>query len=179
MRFVLPGDKIGCVEEFEAGEGVYEENGELYASVAGWLVLEGRKVRIEPVNSIPKLESGDVILGKVVDIKGSVALIRLERKVGHDRDLVRSAIGVLHVSNVRDGLLKDMESAFRFGDIVKAKIMDENLRLSTKGEDLGVIKSKCRYCGEELVLDGDKLKCPKCGNVESRKISFDYGKGVL
>jgi len=178
MRFVLPGDRIGCVEEFEAGEGVYEENGELYASVAGWLILDGRKVRVEPINRIPKLESGDVVLGKVVDVRASVALIRLERKVGHDRDLVRNYIGVLHVSNVKEGYVKDMESEFRFGDIIKAKIVDESLRLSTKEEELGVVKSKCGRCGGELVLDGDKLKCPKCGNVESRKISSDYGKGV-
>ncbi len=177
--FVLPGDRIGCVEEFEFGEGVYEENGELYASVAGKVVFEGRRVRIEPINRIPKLKSGDVIVGKVVDVRGSIALVKLERKIGHDRVLTKSSIGVLHVSNVRDEFLKDLESAFRFGDIVKARILDENLRLSTKGKDLGVIKSKCRFCGEELVLDGDKLKCPKCGNVESRKISSDYGKGVL
>ncbi len=179
MRFVLPGDRIGCVEEFEVGEGVYEENGELYASVAGWLVFEGRRVRVEPVNRIPKLESGDVIIGKVVDVRSSVALIRLERKIGHDRSLVRCPVGVLHVSNVREEFQKDMGSAFRFGDIVKVRILDEGLRLSTKGEDLGVIKSRCRKCGEELILDGDKLKCPKCGNVEDRKISSDYGKGVL
>ncbi len=176
--FVLPGDRIGCVEEFEAGEGVYEENGELYANVAGRVVVEGRTVKIEPINKIPKLERGDVVIGKVIDVRNSVAIVKLMRKLGHDRELVRSLIGILHVSNVQNEFLKNISSVIKFGDIVKAEVLDESLKLSTKAKGMGVIKSKCGNCGAELVLDGDKLKCPKCGNVESRKISSDYGKGV-
>ena len=177
--FVLPGDRIGCVEEFEAGEGVYEENGELYANVAGRLIIEGRTVRIEPINRIPKLEKGDVVVGKVIDVKNTVAIVKLTRKIGHDRELARSLIGILHVSNVQDEILKNINSVIKFGDIVKAEVLDEGLKLSTKSKGMGVIKSRCGKCGSELVLDGDKLKCPKCGNVESRRISSDYGKGVL
>jgi len=176
--FVLPGDKIGCVEEFEAGEGVYEENGELYASVAGKTIIEGRIVKIEPINRIPKLERGDVVIGKVIDVRNSIALIKLMRKLGHDRELVRSTIGILHVSNVQSEFLSSIGSVIRFGDIVKAEILDESLKLSIKAREMGVIKSKCSKCRSELYLDGDKLKCPKCGNVESRKVSSDYGKGV-
>ncbi len=172
--FVLPGDRIRCIEEFEAGEGVYEENGELYASVAGKVVFEGKRVKIEPANKIPELRNGDVIIGRVIDVRGSIALIRFERKVGQERALAKSFVGVLHVSNVTDEFLKNMEDAVGFGDVVKAKIV-EDLKLSIKGEDLGVVKAKCK-CGNDLVLDGDKLKCPKCGNVESRKISADYGR---
>ena len=177
--FVLPGDRIGCVEEFEAGEGVYEENGVLYANVAGRLIVEGRTVRIEPINKIPKLDKGDVVVGKVIDVRNSVAIVKLTRKIGHDRELARSLIGILHVSNVQNEFLKSINSVIKFGDIVKAEVLDESLKLSTKSKGMGVIKSKCGKCGSELVLDGDKLKCPKCGNVESRKISSDYGKGVL
>ncbi len=176
--FVLPGDKIGCVEEFEAGEGVYEENGELYASVAGRIIVEGRVVKIEPINRIPKLERGDVVIGKVIDVKNSIALVKLIRKLGHDRELVRSFIGILHVSNVQSEFLSNIGSVIRFGDLIKAEILDESLKLSTKAKEMGVIKSKCSECRSELHLDGDKLKCPRCGNVESRKVSSDYGKGV-
>ncbi len=46
MRFVLPGDRLGSVEEFEKGEGVYEEGGELFASLAGWLEVKDRTVSV-------------------------------------------------------------------------------------------------------------------------------------
>jgi exosome complex component CSL4 len=177
--FVMPGDRIGCVEEFEAGEGIYEENGVLYASIAGELVVEGKKVSVKPIKEIPKLEDGDVIVGKVIDLRNSIAVVKLLQKKGVDRDLTKSSIGILHVSNVQAEFLKDLSSAIGYGDIIKAKIIDaENLKLSTKEDDMGVIKSRCSLCRYELILDGNKLKCPRCGNEESRKVSSDYGKGV-
>ncbi|MCQ4153323.1 MAG: RNA-binding protein, partial [Archaeoglobi archaeon] len=56
---VFPGDRIGSVEEYRAGDGVYEEKGELFASVAGILEFEGRKVSIKSFKSVPELKKGD------------------------------------------------------------------------------------------------------------------------
>jgi exosome complex component CSL4 len=42
---------------------------------------------------------------------------------------------------------------------------------------MGVIKAFCNSCRSELILYEGKLKCPKCGKEESRKISNSYGKG--
>ncbi|MBO8182080.1 MAG: exosome complex RNA-binding protein Csl4 [Archaeoglobus sp.] len=178
MKFVFPGDKIGYAEEFVGGEGVYEENGELYAAVAGRLKIEDRVVSIESVKKIPEINKGDIVLGRVVDVRNSIALVELSRKSGNDRELRHTGIAALHISNVQDGYLKDFDSAIKYMDIIKARVIDADLlKLSTKGRDMGVVKAICTNCKTELEVKGDKLKCPKCGNVESRKISSDYGKG--
>jgi exosome complex component CSL4 len=178
MRFVFPGDKVGYAEEFIGGEGVYEEDGELYASVAGRLRIKDRVVSVESVKKIPEIIKGDVVLGRVIDVRNSIALVELSRKAGNDRELRHTGIAALHISNVQNGYLKDFDSAVRYMDIIKARVIDsELLKLSTKGEDMGVVKALCSLCKTELKLEEDKLKCPSCGNIENRKVSLDYGMG--
>ncbi|AGK60761.1 putative RNA-binding protein (consists of S1 domain and a Zn-ribbon domain) [Archaeoglobus sulfaticallidus PM70-1] len=176
--FVFPGDKLGIAEEFICGEGVYEEDGELYASVAGKLVVKDRVLRVESVNKIPNIERGDTILGRVVDVRNSIALIELSRKSGFDRDLMHTGIAALHISNIQNEYLKDINSAVKYMDVVKARVIDPKLlKLSTKESDMGVVKAICSECRHELLKDGKVLKCPNCGNVERRKIASDYGSG--
>ena len=60
---VLPGDYLGVIEEFMPGEGVREENGELYATRAGRVRINPEKMEIsvEPVTDTPPLpQVGDI-----------------------------------------------------------------------------------------------------------------------
>lgn len=178
MKFVMPGDKVGYKEEFVVGEGVYEEDGEIFAAVAGRLVVKDKVINVEPVKIIPEIEKGDVVLGRVIDVRNSLALVELSRKKGLDRDLKNTGLAALHISNVQNEYLKDLNSAIRYMDIIKARVIDEkSLKLSTKEKEMGVVKSICSVCKHEMVKNGDALKCPNCGNVERRKLSSDYGKG--
>ncbi|HID42601.1 MAG TPA: RNA-binding protein [Archaeoglobaceae archaeon] len=178
MKLVLPGDKIGFVEEFVAGKGAFEESGEIFASVVGRVVVENRVVNVKPFKNLPEIKKGDVVLGRVVDIRNSLALIELSRIKGVDRELMHTGIAALHVSNVQNGYLKELESAIKYMDIIKARVIDsENLKLSTKEPEMGVIKSICSFCRHELLRRGDELVCPECGNAERRKLSTDYGLG--
>ena len=178
LKFVMPGDRIGYAEEFLAGEGVYEEGGELFAAVAGYAVLSNKTVSVKPVKELPQILRGDIVLGRVVDVRNSMALVEITRKKGLDRDLMHTGIAALHVSNVQNGYLKDINSAIGYMDIIKARVIDEEkLTLSTKEPEMGVLKSICSVCRHELVRDGNVLRCPNCGNVEKRKISKSYGKG--
>ena len=178
MKFVMPGDRVGYKEEFLAGNGIYEENGELFAAIAGKLYVKDKVINVEPIKVIPEIERGDVVLGRVIDVRNSLALIELSRKKGLDRDLKNTGLAALHVSNVQNEYLKDLSSAIRYMDIIKARVIDEkNLKLSTKEDEMGVVKSICSVCKHEMYKDGDVLKCPNCGNVEKRKLSPDYGKG--
>jgi len=178
MKFVMPGDRLGYKEEFVAGEGVYEENGEIFAAVAGKLIVRDKVINVEPVKVIPEIERGDVVLGRVIDVRNSLALVELSRKKGLDRDLKNTGLAALHISNVQNEYLKDLNSAIRYMDIIKARVIDEkSLKLSTKEDEMGVVKSICSLCKHEMVREGNTLKCPNCGNVEKRKLSSDYGKG--
>ncbi|MFP3908927.1 MAG: exosome complex RNA-binding protein Csl4 [Archaeoglobaceae archaeon] len=178
MDLVLPGDKIGYVEEYVAGKGSYEENGEIFASVTGKLVIKDRIVEVKPFKRLPEIEKNDIVLGRVVDLRSSLALVELTRKKGVDREMMHTGIAALHVSNVQNEYLKELDQGVGYMDIIKAKVIDvENLKLSTKEPELGVIKALCSVCRSEMERDNNQLVCPECGNREKRKISTDYGKG--
>ncbi|MCS7144145.1 MAG: exosome complex RNA-binding protein Csl4 [Archaeoglobaceae archaeon] len=173
---VLPGDKIGSVEEFKAGEGVYEEEGELFASVAGILELEDKKARIKSFSRIPELKKGDVVLGRVVEIKNSFAMVEIARKKGEDRELAHTGLALLHISNLGERV-DNIGDAIGYFDILKARVLDTSPKISIREPEMGVIKAFCSSCKSELLLEGGKLKCPNCGKEEKRKISRAYGKG--
>lgn len=177
MKVVMPGDRIGSAEEYIKGEGVYEENGELFASVAGKLVIKDRIACVEGFTKIPEVVKGDVVLGRVVDVRNTMALVEVVSKKGESKALTNRSIGLLHVSNVDEKFVKDISEVVGYLDILKARVIGDNLRLSTKESEMGVLKALCSSCRSEMRREGDMLKCPECGRVEKRKISSDYGKG--
>lgn len=174
---VFPGDFLGYAEEYIPGYGVYEEDGKLFAATAGKAVVEEKTLRVIPVNSIPEVGKNDVVVGRVVDTRGSFAMVEIARKEGNSRALRHYDRGFLHVSNMSEGYLKNVEDGVRYMDIIRARVIDSNLRLSIKEREMGVIKAICEKCSTPLLREKDKLKCPECGNVEKRKISEYYGKG--
>ncbi len=179
MRFVMPGDRIGSAEEYVKGEGVYEEEGELFAAVAGKLTIKDRVAKVESnLSKFQEIVKGRLLsLGRVVDLRNSIALIEVSNKKGEKRDPSNRGIGILHVSNVDEGYVKDISEAVGYLDILKARVIGDNLRLSTKEKEMGVLRALCSVCKVEMVREGDMLKCPECGRIEKRKISVDYGKG--
>lgn len=185
-RFVVPGDKIGVIEEFIPDYGTYVENGVIYSNNVGYLLVNSvdKKVSVYPLTRgtcVPK--TGSVVVGHVVNVQSAMAFIRII-KVGK-KFLSGFFTGVLHVSDVDVKYTKDISDAIKLGDLVRAKVISEANRtfhLTTKGDNLGVILALCSKCGEALRLKtkrSKKLYCDKCGNNESRKIASDYGSGNL
>ncbi len=177
--FAFPGDFLGYAEEYLAGEGVYEENGKLYASKAGKIRIKNKTINISPIKAIPEIKKGDVVIGRVVDTRESFAIVEIARKAGSERSLKHYDRALLHVSNISERFMKNVEEGVRYWDIIAAKVLDENLRITIKDEELGVLKALCSVCGNSLVREKDKLKCPMCGNVENRKIAKRYGRGEI
>ena len=181
---VVPGDIVGTSEEYLPGKGTYEEKGNIYANLTGKIAInkKERKVIINPITNIPPTpKEGDIVVGRVVDIKGSVALVELSRIKGNiDREIAGNTQAAIHISNVKDSYVHDLSQEFGFQDIVKAKVIDtKTMRLSTVDSTLGVLTSQCPKCKITLKYDNGKLKCPKCERKESRKLSTDYGKGII
>ncbi|TDA32852.1 MAG: RNA-binding protein [Hadesarchaea archaeon] len=184
--FVVPGTFLSTVEEFLPGEGVYEEGGKVYASCAGLVLvdLRTRKISVIPRSSPPVLKRGDIVLGEVEDVgpqRVEITIGSLRRN--ENRQLPPPRLGILHVSKVSKGYVRDLEKKFRVGDIVRAKVGEvgrEIIQLSTAEDDLGVILAKCFNCNTTLKVENlkmGKLKCPVCKRVEFRKLANDYGKG--
>lgn len=126
--FVVPGDLVGTSEEYLPGNGTYEDNGNIYADITGKIAInkKERSVYIEPViNAPPVPREGDIVVGRVTDIKGSVALVELSRIKGHlDREIAGSTSAAIHISNVKDSYVQDLAQEFGYQDIVKAKVID-------------------------------------------------------
>ncbi|NOZ77229.1 MAG: RNA-binding protein [Euryarchaeota archaeon] len=183
--FVLPGEELGFSEELIAGRGTYEEDGRIYASNVGTLVIDmkERKMEVKPGTSVPpEPKVGDLVIGKIVDIKPQVAIVHVAKLEGVERGLPGAVTGVIRIANVRDSYVSDLEREFQVGDIVLAKIIriERELQLTTVPKETGVIKSFCPDCnvGAEKVGRSQTL-CPQCGKKRTGKLAASYGSGQV
>jgi len=182
-RMVLPGDPIAAAEEYEAGEGTYERNGEIYAAIPGLLELDGGNfvARVRPFNPLAELKTGDVVYGVISDIRSSMAEATISAVHGSKREITGETEGAIHVSKISDEYIEDIRDAFHLGDIVRAKVIQAkpSLQLTTAEPNLGVVKARCSRCKGVLELKGRDLWCPRCEQSERRKIASDYGNLLL
>jgi exosome complex component CSL4 len=183
-KIVLPGDLIGTAEEFTPRTGAYEDRGNIFAAVTGIMKINNkeRSISVTPVtNTPPHLQVGDIIIGRITDVKDSVVLLDIAGIKGKgEREIVDSEDAAIHVSNVKDAYVKELSYEFAPFDIIKARVIDlRTMRLSTVNKELGVMKAYCGNCMTVLKRENDKLKCPKCKRIETRKLSSDYGTGII
>ncbi|MFZ3060762.1 MAG: exosome complex RNA-binding protein Csl4 [Candidatus Methanoperedens sp.] len=183
-RAVLPGDLIGTSEEYSPRNGTYVDKGNIYATASGIVKIntKDRSISVIPVtNTPPHIQVGDIVIGQVTDVKDSVALVEIAGIKGKgEREIVNADQAAIHVSNVKDAYVKELYYEFAPFDIVKARVIDlRNMRLTTVDKELGVMKAYCGNCRAVLKNDNGKLKCPKCERTETRKISVDYGTGIV
>ncbi len=183
-NIVLPGDLIGTSEEFTPKNGTFVDKGNIYAATTGIVKINAkeRSISVTPVTNVPPhLQVGDIVIGQVTDIKESVALVEIASIKGRgEREIVNAEQAAIHVSNIKDAYVKELYSEFSPFDIVKARVIDlRNMRLTTVNKELGVMKAYCSNCRTVLKKDNNKLRCPKCNRVETRKLSSDYGTGII
>ncbi len=181
---VLPGDLIGTSEEYIPRSGAFEDKGNIYAANTGIVRINNkeRSISVSPVtNTPPHLKVGDIVVGQITDIKESVVLLEIAGIKGRgEREIVNAEQAAIHVSNVKDAYVKELSYEFAPFDIVKARVIDlRNMRLTTVNKDLGVMKAYCSNCRTVLKKENDKLRCPRCKRTETRKLSSDYGTGIV
>ena len=179
-EIVFPGDEIGVAEEFIPGNGAYEENGIIYASLFGKVKRDykSRTISIEALTKkIPELKEGDIVIGVIEDIKQQVAIVDIVKKKGEKRSLVGDLKGGIHISNIKRGFVENILNELSIGDIIYAKVINTQnnlIYLSTVDKELGVVKAFCKTCGSTLKLIGNKLKCIECDKFENRKYAINY-----
>ncbi len=184
-QFVLPGTELGFAEEFIPGEGTYEENDKIFASLMGIVNVDSkeRKIAVKPkAGTIPILKNGDIVVGSVVDVKQQLAIVDIMRLKGVERALPGTIDGTIHISQVKDTYVAELTKEFRPGDIVIGKVVNAgkiSTQLTTNGKDLGVIRAFCYNCNLPLSQTDSRLKCNTCGRIEERRLSPEYGKGLI
>ena len=182
-KFVIPGEAIGIGEEFMPGTWAYEEEGSIFAAVAGRVDIDmkDRKINIVPkVSTPPIIKDGDIVMGQVWDVRAQLALLDILKIKGVDRGLPGKVKGAVHISKARDSYVSDLSREFSVGDIIMARVVTtkrEPVELTTVDKTLGVVKAFCSKCGVSMEPFKNGLRCGECEHVESRKVSTEYGKG--
>jgi len=184
--FVLPGDFLATTEEFVPGDCAYEEEGKIYATSTGVVLVDARVKKISVFSRVkgpPLLRPGDIIVGRVEDVREQSASVFIGVLRGReDREIPAPKMGSIHISQAHTSYVRELNKLFRIGDIVRAKVLGtqrEQAQLTTAGKELGVLVASCSRCRTVLEHDGTKLRCPNCGNIEMRKVASDYRQGAL
>jgi len=181
-QLVVPGEKLGVVEEFSPGQGAYEENGTIYAQLVGHTLVDLSKkvVSVHPRVRTPIVPTeGATVLGLVTNAQGRVATVNILKI--DDHVLQTPFVGVLHISSSSPRYEKDMADVCKALDIVRARVMNVKNRdpqLTTIGRGLGVVKAFCSRCRHVLIRRDHALRCESCKNIETRKIAEDYGRDL-
>jgi exosome complex component CSL4 len=180
---VLTGQYLGVVEEFLPDkQSTYVKDGQIFATKSGLLNIDEKKREIEIKTHQEKnrkiVRKDDIVIGTIIFLRQySVGLnfYIINDKIHFNSDY----FGNIHVSQVSDKFVEKIQDAFQITDIIRARVVEQEsneYKLTTIGKDLGVIYADCVICGEPLDKIGfNKLKCHRCGNVETRKLSNDYG----
>lgn len=178
-EMIMPGERIGTVEEVIPGKGTYEEDGVVYSMELGKYTfdMDEMKANVKPVKEPAQIRKRDTIIAVVHDIRSSMVVARAVRIVGIDRDIAGETTASLHVSKVSRDYVQDIGRMFRVGDYIRAFVIQAkpSIQIATDSKDLGVLRALCMKCRASLKRKGESLMCPECERVETRKMAADFG----
>jgi exosome complex component CSL4 len=187
MEIVVPGQRLGVVSQFKAGEGTYTTSSHIHASVIGTISRKDgviRVNRIKPAPPVPRV--GTLILGQITHLTTAEAIVEI-RAVDNRPVLQNSFRGVLRIQDIFPvGFVPPTGSSstgevgmvrwFRPGDIVRCAVLSlgdaSSYYLTTGRNELGVIMARCESSGERMRPIGwDRMQCPLTTLIESRKVA--------
>ena len=179
-KLVVPGERLGVIEEFIPDFGTYVKDGIIFSKVIGRALVDliSKKVSVYPLFSdtvLPKISS--IVIGQVGNAQSDNVLVKIF-KVG-SKALSGVVTGIFHISDVQERYVNSMSDVVKPGDIIRAKVISNKNKayhLSTKDSGLGVLYAFCSRCSHILEPKRYDMRCPNCGNIERRKFALDYGK---
>jgi len=179
-QLVLPGDRLGVVEEFLPGVGTYEDEGTIYANFTGTARIDNKnkRVTVTPTTRVPELpKEGSTVIAVVIHTQEKMATVNIWKIDGCA--LQNPFTALLHISSSSPRYERIMSDVCKAGDILRARVIDMTNRipqLTTAGRGLGVVRAYCSKCGGVLDFETRRLQCSSCGNIERRRLAEDYGK---
>lgn len=171
-EFVMPGEKLGFIEEIEGGSNTFDDGDTIRASSAGIAEVD-KKTKIVQVRngrqlSIPK--KGDIVIGTVAMMLPSMIAVAIHYLNGKPNS---SGVECICQNPDRKRIIA------RMNDVVVLKIethLNGAIHATIDEPELGVLFTKCNVCAGNVVPMRDRVKCPNCGFMEDRKISTNYEK---
>ena len=179
---VIAGQYLGVVEEYLPDkDSTYTKDGNIYATKSGIVSIDENKREIE-IRSYQDedrkvIKMGDIVIGTILFLRQYSVGLNFQA-INQKLHFNSSYFGNIHVSQISNKYVEKIADAYQTTDIVRARVIKKEqneYKLSTSSNNLGVIHADCIICGTPLEKIGfDKLRCTRCGNVESRKIASDY-----
>lgn len=127
---VVPGEVLG-EEDYFSGKGTFNENGKICSILTGLVSIRNNKISVIPLKSKYTPKRGDVVIGKVDDIRFSI----------WDIGLYAPYSGILPASEVFGREKKELSRVFDIGDTLFLKVVDvdevKKVKLGLKGRGLG------------------------------------------
>ena len=130
---VIPG-QILADDEYYAGRGTFKENGKVCSSLMGRVSLRNKKLRVIPLKSKYVPKKGDVVIGKIKDVRFSM----------WDVDINSPYSGILPAFEVFGREKKELNKVYDVGDVLFLRVVDvdeiKKAKLGLKGRGMGKFK---------------------------------------
>lgn len=130
---VIPGQVLAD-DEYYSGRGTFKENGRVCSSLLGRVSLRNKKIRVVPLKSKYVPKKGDVVIGKIKDVRFSM----------WDVDINSPYSGILPAFEVFGREKKELNRVFDVGDVLFLRVVDvdeiKKAKLGLKGRGMGKFK---------------------------------------
>ena len=130
---VIPG-QILADDEYYSGRGTFKENGKVCSSLMGRVSLRNKKIRVIPLKSKYVPKKGDVVIGKIKDVRFSM----------WDVDINSPYSGILPAFEVFGREKKELNKVYDVGDVLFLRVVDvdeiKKAKLGLKERGMGKFK---------------------------------------
>ena len=130
---VIPG-QILSDDEYYSGRGTFKENGKVCSSLLGRVSLRNKKIRVIPLKSKYVPKKGDVVIGKIKDVRFSM----------WDVDINSPYSGILPAFEVFGREKKELNKVYDVGDVLFLRVVEvdeiKKAKLGLKGRGMGKFK---------------------------------------
>ena len=113
---VIPG-QILADEEYYSGRGTFKEHGKVCSSLIGLVSLRNKKIRVIPLKSKYVPKKGDVVIGKINDVRFSM----------WDVDINSPYSGILPAFEVFGREKKELNKVYDVGDVLFLRVVDVDM----------------------------------------------------
>ena len=146
-NLVIPG-QILADDEYYPGRGTFKEDGKVCSSLMGLVSLRNKKIRVIPLKSKYVPKKGDVVIGKINDVRFSMWDVNINSPYS----------GILPAFEVFGRDKKELNKVYDVGDVLFLRVIDvdevKKAKLGLKGRGLGKFKGG-------IIVDISPTKVPR------------------
>lgn len=187
-EFVLPGDRLGSMDDCEAGAGAYADDDSIYAAKCGYLhrdstaagtgMSTASKQRVsvllaEDASLVPQV--GELVTARV--LKVTPRMVVTEMLCIGSKSMPVPFKGIVRLQDIRAMEIDkiSVSECFRPGDLIRAEVLSlgtmRDYYLTTAKNELGVIWANSLAGAPLVAISWEEMQCPITAQTEKRKVA--------